>query len=207
MSRGTRVRCCLVFLGTLVAALYPAVTTVPPAICFLPPSTKQVDMSSDGCLEVAWKGQAFPYLLHHPADPSSAHCSQCSLATNHECPRTEPSTRPSSEPNSFHLVHGAGSESYGSAREEAKAQPAEPAARKVWHTHSNKHTANFAASKFMSYLLSVQSLAHCGCVRRWQQECGMAEHRTASSPPMSRAKPSHQQLHDARSLDMLLWAS
>jgi hypothetical protein len=26
-------------------------------------------MSLDGCLEVAWKGQAFPYLMHHPKNP------------------------------------------------------------------------------------------------------------------------------------------
>lgn len=26
-------------------------------------------MSHDGTLEVEWKGQAFPYLLHHPKDP------------------------------------------------------------------------------------------------------------------------------------------
>jgi hypothetical protein len=23
-------------------------------------------MAHDGCKEVAWKGQAFPYLMHHP---------------------------------------------------------------------------------------------------------------------------------------------
>jgi hypothetical protein len=28
-------------------------------------------MSSDGCMEVAWKGQAFPYLMHHPSHPES----------------------------------------------------------------------------------------------------------------------------------------
>lgn len=51
-------------------------------------------MSLDGCLEVAWKGQAFPYLMHHP-DPSSERTPACDVAlqgTNHGCDVPKQST-------------------------------------------------------------------------------------------------------------------
>jgi hypothetical protein len=35
----------------------------------VPLSKQYSKMSHDGTLEVEWKGQAFPYLMHHPRDP------------------------------------------------------------------------------------------------------------------------------------------
>ena len=173
---------------------------------FLVPSAEQVDMSSDGCLEVAWKGQAFPYLMHHPADPASEYTNRVQRIMTACYPMTEPS-------DSMHLqkqfVSCRQRYRVGVIRNSQRGSESSPgrATEGAFARTARTIQRVSSPSNVMPYCLRVRTLVNRACARRWQQECGMDGHHTASWPPTSRAKPSHQQPNRARSLGMLLWAS